>query len=186
MANPICPTDCTQPLADVLFEDCAPNINPSEIQKIFLTKVDEVPFTDWKSPTEWTTRISAAGTTAGAIRELIVIGDKPAAAGVSKDISGNRKFIIGKDHSVNFSVDDVSDENYEFMRSTECGGIYKMWYETKGGFMFGGNEGIRVSISMDSVLNRGADEIEMLTGVATWRSKFSPERVVSPIFAGVI
>ena len=48
--------------------------------------------------------------------------------------------------------------------------------------MYGGNEGIKVSIVMDDVLNRGVDEIETLNGVATWRNKFSPERVKSPIF----
>ena len=83
---------------------------------------------------------------------------------------------------MNFTIDDVSEENYEFMRSTECGGKYRLWYETKGGYMYGGNDGIKVSIVMDDVLNRGVDEIETLNGVVTWRNKFSPERVKSPIF----
>ena len=186
MANPLCPTDCSQALGEVLFIDCAPAINPSEIQRLFITKGNAAPFTDWKTAAEWTTRINASGTTADAIRELIVIGDKPAPASVSKDISGGRKFVVGKDHTVNFTIDETTDENYEFMRATECGGKYRIWYETKGGYLYGGNEGIPASIVIDAVLNRGADEIETLNGVATWRSKFSPERTKSPIFTGVV
>lgn len=182
MSNPLCPNDCDQALGTVLFDECAPNINPSEIQRVFISKANAAPFNNWAQAQEWTDRIAASGATANAIRELTVIGDKPAAASVTKDISNGRKYVVGKDHTLNFTIDDVSDENYEFMRSTECGGKYRLWYETKGGYMYGGNEGIKVSIVMDDVLNRGVDEIETLNGVATWRNKFSPERVKSPIF----
>ena len=142
MSNPLCPTDCDQALGTVLFDDCAPNINPSEIQRLFVSKGNAEPFTDWKQASEWTTRIAQTGTNADAIRELTVIGDKPAASPITKDISGGRKYTVGKDHTLNFTVDDVSDENYEFMRSTECGGKYRLWYETKGGYIYGGNDGI--------------------------------------------
>lgn len=182
MSNPLCPTDCDQALGTVLFDECAPNINPSEIQRVFISRSNAQPFKDWKLAAEWTERIAASSVTVNAIRELIVIGDKPAAASVTKDISNGRKYVVGKDHTLNFTIDDVSDENYEFMRSTECGGKCRLWYETKGGYMYGGNEGIKASIVMDDVLNRGVDEIETLNGVATWRSRFSPERTKSPIF----
>ena len=170
MSNPLCPTDCDQALGTVLFDDCAPNINPSEIQRLFVSKGNAEPFTDWKQASEWTTRIAQTGTNADAIRELTVIGDKPVPSPITKDISGGRKYTVGKDHTLNFTVDDVSDENYEFMRSTECGGKYRLWYETKGGYIYGGNDGIKVTIVMDDVLNRGADEIETLNGVVTWRN----------------
>ena len=182
MSNPLCPNDCDQALGTVLFDECAPNINPSEIQRVFISKSNAQPFTDWKLAAEWTERIAQSGVTANAIRELTVIGDKPAAASVTKDISNGRKYVVGKDHTLNFTIDDVSEENYEFMRSTECGGKYRLWYETKGCYMYVGNEGIKVSIVMDDVLNRGVDEIETLNGVVTWRNKFSPERTKSPIF----
>lgn len=182
MANPLCPTDCTTALGEVLFDDCAPNINPSEIKRVLVAKGNASPFTDWTTATEWTTRIAMSGATANAIRPLTVIGDKPAPSSVTKDISNNRKWVVGKDHTLNFTIDDVSDENYEFMRATECGGKYRLWYETHGGYLYGGNEGIKVTLVMDDALNRGIDEIETLNGVATWRSKFSPERTKSPIY----
>jgi hypothetical protein len=34
------------------------------------------------------------------------------------------------------------------------------------------------------VLNRGRDEIETINGVMTWRTKFHPERAISPIYNG--
>lgn len=193
MANPICPTDCTSVLNSVNFSDCAPDIVASEIHKVFIAKGNCDPFADWTSATEWTQRIMSSGSyvTAAtavnpgndsAIRPLTVIGDKPAASSVVKDISNGRKHVVGKDHTLNITVDDVSEENYEFMRATECGGTFRIWYETKGGFLYGGNSGIRASIVMDDVLNRGNDEIEAINGVITWRERFSPERCSSPIF----
>lgn len=183
MANPLCPTDCDALLADVLFSDCAPNIVASEIKRIFIGKSDADPFTAVATASEWTTRLTP---TTGDLRELIVIGDKPAPASVVKDISNARKHVVGKDHTVNFTIDDVSPENYEFMRSTECGGKYRIWYETHGGFMYGGNAGVLASLVMDGNLERGLDSIETLTGVISWRDRFSPERVASPIFENVI
>lgn len=182
MPNPICPTDCTSALAPVLFSDCAPEVIASEIKRIFVAKSNASPLTDWTTATEWTERLEEATTTANAIRPLTVIGDKPAPSSVTKDISNNRKWVVGKDHTINFTIDDVSKENYEFMRSTECGGKYRIWYETHGGMLYGGNEGILVTMVVDDVLNRGVDEIETLNGVITWRNKFTPERTPSPIF----
>lgn len=182
MANPLCPTDCDSPLNEVEFDDCAPEINLSEIKRVFVAKPAAQAFTDWKVATEWTTRLNQADTEPDSIRELIVIGDKPAPANVQKNISNNRIIQVGKDHTLNFTVDETNDKNYEFARSTECGGKYRIWYETHGGKMYGGNAGVRVNLVMDTVLARGTDEIEAINGVATWRAKFSPERAPSPIF----
>lgn len=182
MSNPLCPNDCDQPLAEVEFDDCAPEINASEIKRVFMAKGNAAAFNNWAQPQEWGERLSQAGTEQDAIRELTVIGDMPAGSGVSKDISNGRKYIIGKDRTLNFTIDDVSNKNYDFARSTECGGKYRLWFETMGGKMYGGNKGIKATVVMDIILNRGTDEIETIAGVATWRAKFSPERVESPIF----
>lgn len=181
--TPTCSASCDADLPQVNFSDCAPEVIFSEIQRIFVAKATAAPFTDWTQAAEWTTRLSQTTTTGNDyIRPLTVIGDKPAAAGVSKDISNGRKVVVGKDHTINFTIDDVSQENYEFMRALECGGKFRMWYETAGGKMYGGNEGILVDIDANVVDNRGREEIETINGVITWRAKFSPERTDSPIF----
>lgn len=185
MPNPTCAANCDVTLPVVHFDDCAPDVNYSEIRRIFIAKKAAAAFTNWLSPTEWLARMSQTSTTGNDyIRPLTVIGDKPAAADVVKEISNGRRVVIGKDHTINFTIDDVSQANYDFMRALECGGEFRFWYETEGGKMYGGNEGFVARVSMNDVLNRGRDEIETIAGVITWRTKFSPERGVSPIFSG--
>lgn len=183
MANPICPTDCTAALPVVNFNVCAPVIALSEIRRIFIARPSAEPLTDWELATEWITRISNEDVASNdAIRVLTVIADKPAPAVISTPISNGRTQVTGKDHTLNFTIDDVSAENYEFMRTVECGGKYRVWYETEGGFLYGGAAGILGEMTAYDVLNRGREEIETISGTITWRSKFSPERVQSPIF----
>lgn len=185
MPVPTCAGDCDMDLAPVSFDDCQPNVSFSEIRRIFIAKKAAAPFNNWKAAGEWIARISETNQTGNDyIRALTVIADKPAAAPVFKEISNGRRIQIGKDHTINFTIDDVSDENYEFMRTLECGGEYRFWYETEGGRMFGGNEGFLARVDANSVLNRGRDEIETINGVMTWRTKFHPERAISPIYNG--
>jgi hypothetical protein len=185
MPTPTCPANCDFTLPVVQFDNCAPLVVYSEICRIFLAKKAAAPFTNWLSATEWLARMSQSSTTGNDyIRPLTVIGDKPAAADIIKEISNGRKIVIGKDHTINFTIDELSQANYDFMRGLECGGEFKLWYETEGGYIYGGNEGITVRLTLNDVLNRGREEIETLVGVITWRSKFSPERGISPIYSG--
>lgn len=182
MATITCPTGCETALPVVKFNDCAPAINLSEIEKIYIAKPIAAAFSDVAIATEWSTRLSETSVTGDdSIRPLVVIADKPQPSNVVKEISNGRRMNVRKDHTINVTIDDVSDENYEFMRTLECGGQVKFWYQTAGGYLYGGNDGIQGTIVLDGVLNRGRDEIETLTGTITWSAKFSPERVVSPI-----
>ena len=177
-----CPNSCETALPEVKFSKCSPNIVLSEIVRIFVGKQTTQPFNNLKDASEWTQRLSETANTANAIRPLTVIADKPAGSPVVKEISNGRKYNLRKDFTVNIEIDDVSPENYEFMRVTQCGGEYKLWFETAGGRIYGGNEGIDASLVLDNVLGRGKDEIEKITGTASWSDKFSPEMALSPIF----
>ena len=177
-----CPNSCETALPEVKFSKCSPNIVLSEIVRIFVGKQTTQPFNNWKDASEWTQRLSETANTANAIRPLTVIADKPAGSPVVKEISNGRKYNLRKDFTVNIEIDDVSPENYEFMRVTQCGGEYKLWFETAGGRIYGGNEGIDASLVLDNVLGRGKDEIEKITGTASWSDKFRPEMALSPIF----
>lgn len=179
---PTCAADCSTALPSVSFNDCSPDVSFSEIQRAFFGTVDGGGFDDWTQASEWTSKISSTSTTAGSLRAMTVIGDKPAASSVTKDISGGRKLTIGKDFTVNLTIDDVSEANYNFWRQMECGNKLLFWYETSGGKMFGDNEGIEVNVDSNSVLNRGREEIETIELVVSWRAKFSPARIDSPIF----
>lgn len=183
MPVPTCPQDCSSALPVVDFDKCNPKIHLSEIRRIFIARANTEAFTDWKLATEWTTRLSETDIdNDAAIRALTVIADKPAPTAVTREISNGRNITVAKDHVINYTIDDISKDNYEFMRVIECGGQYRIWYETEGGFLYGGNDGILVNATGDDILNRGRDEIETIAGTFTWRSKFHPDRVTSPIF----
>lgn len=177
-----CPQGCESQLPPVSFDECAPQINLSEIVSVYVAKPTASPFSDWTTASEWSTRLDQTDETSDdVIRKLTVIGDKPAPSAVSRDISNGRTMVVRKDHTLNITIDDVSDENYDFARVLECSGQVKVWYETEGGYLYGGNEGIRGNIVLDDVLNRGREEIETLTGAITWKAKISPDRTKSPI-----
>ncbi len=181
--NPVCPDDCDFDLGSVAYNNCAPKIYASQLKRIFVAKVGSTPFTDITDEAEWHTRLSQTGTVAGYIRALTVTGGKPAPANVTKVIDNGITVGIGKDHTLNFITYQVTDENYEFMRKTECSiQVLLFAYETMGGKMYAFPQGQVVTIVMDDVLGDGDDDVENLTGVITWRSKFSPARFDSPIF----
>lgn len=180
------PTCTTEVLPETDFNFCAPEIDLSEIQRVFIAKVGAAPFDDWTQAGEWNTRMSETDTTIDAIRPFTVIGDKPIPTKQVKDISGGRKRNTRKDHVVNFTVDDVSDANHAFLQAVENGKNFRMWYETAGGKMFGGNSGILCEVSGDMALNRGNGEIAGYQYIATWAKNTTEDRCDSPIFGQTI
>jgi hypothetical protein len=182
MPNPTCPANCATALPAASFSKCAPEVNLAEISYVYLAKGIAEAFTDWTEPDEWATRVSNSSTTGDDyIRVLTVIGDKPEPTVAEREISAGRKVNVLKTHVVNYTIDESNAINHELLRSLECGGSYKVWYETKGGLLFGGNEGIDASVFLNMVLNRGTDEIINLNGRIEWKNKFTEERTVSPI-----
>jgi len=180
------PTCGSETLPVVDFDFCEPEVKASEIQRIFLCKVGGASFTDWTDPVEWTSRVSETATTINAIRALTVIGDKPAPANTVKDVSNGRKVISRKDHTLNFTIDEVTDDNHTFLQGVQNGKRFRMWYETAGGHMFGGNDGIFIELTGDMVLARGAGEIAVYNYVATWTNPATETRIDSPIFGQTV
>jgi hypothetical protein len=166
------------------FNDCDPDVNYSEIERVFAGSPQGTPFANILDANEWGTRMSQTTVNAQAIRGLIVIGDMPAAATVVKDLSNGRKKTIGKDFTVNFDIDDISDENYLLVKTLEDNQTIRLYgFETQGGKLYHyGPGGILATVAANVVLARGRDEIERISGTITWRNKNSPNRVDSPIF----
>ena len=176
------PNGCESDLPVVNFNECNPTIVLSEIQTIFLAKNHASEFDDIESPMEWAKRLSMTTTDKDAIRPITVIADKPAGSPVVKELSNGRKKTVRLDQTLNVEIDDITNENYNFMRVLQRGGQYKMWYKTAGGKIYGGNEGISdVFLQLNEVLGRGKDEIEKIQGTVTWSDERSPERDYSPI-----
>lgn len=190
--DPICPVDCSTNLPVVAFDNCNPNSIFSEINKLYIAKPSAAAFTDWSDPLEWGKRLSETNTVPGApgnttpvgdlIRPLTVIGDRPAPAAVTKELSNARTKTIRKDFTINFTIDEITPENLEFQRASECGSLVKFWYGIQGGLLFGGDSGIiNATLTMDLVLARGTDEIVAINGTLTWKGKFTEEGIEDPI-----
>lgn len=176
----ICPTDCTTAVPVVSFSECAPQVILGQINKVYLANVGH-PMVNWADPAEWAARIDNASTDPDAIRELTVIGEKPRPEANAVDISNGRKAYGNRNYTLNVTIDDNSDDNYNFARYTGCNGTYLMWYATIGGYLYGNNAGIKASFILDEVNPVGPNDFATLQGEITWKSKLAPVRMLSPI-----
>lgn len=193
MAEIVCPADCSTDLPVVAFDKCNPNVVASEITKLYVAKPTAADFTalGLADPLEWGKRISETAVVPGApenttpvgdlIRPLSVIGDRPAPATVFKDLSNQRKKILRKDFVINFTIDEISPENLEMQRKSECGMLVKFWYAIQGGLLFGGITGIEAELVMDLVLARGTEEVVAINGTLSWKGKHTEESITNPI-----
>jgi hypothetical protein len=177
---PTCPTDCTGLLPEVSFSDCAPEYAFGQIKKIYIAKSDAANFTNVEDAAEWAARLSLAGVDPDAIRPLTVVGSKPAPEYTTLELSNNRKVVSIKTHTVDFKIDEVNEENYEFLRAMECGQQVKAWYATDD-YIYGGTDGISASIYMDDIIPEGIKELETFTGKLQWDYRFHPERNDNPL-----
>ena len=176
---PPCPTDCSGALADVSFNDCAPEWHWGEITKIYIAESNFAGFTDVTSLAEWTTNLS--DTADDKIRTLIVKGELPEPETTETPASGDRIAIGYKTFSLPFIIDETNDINYNFLLLSECGGKYKIWYETSDGVLYGGNAGIEVSLRMNQIIPLERTALVTLSGKFTWKSLQSPFRSTSPM-----
>ena len=138
-------------------------------------------FADWTSASEWNTRL-ALTTEAHAVRQLTIVGDKPAAESSEKKISHDRTIAGRKSHTINIEIDETNTINYDAMRTMECGKQYLMWYADEK-YMYGGNGGIKVSINLNHVIDKDSGNIQYLSGTAKWSDQQHPDRIVNPIAA---
>ena len=185
MSKIVCPDSCIGELSTFNFSDCAGVYNKGGIWRIYLTNIG-YPFPDPNVMGEpaamaaFLARLSNSSVNPNAIRVLTVIGNKPVPGKTEINTAEDQKIYMAKDHSIPFKIDQVSDENYEAMRMTECNNKFLMVYEG-GDFMFGGEndfgDGIEVSMTMDDLHPESSKELNTIEGIITWSAKFHPVRV---------
>jgi hypothetical protein len=183
MALITCPTDCAAGgVPDVAFDLCNPTRRFGEIQQILVAQVGQ-PMTTGDAA-EITTRLGAL---AGAAEKMVVLkgyGDMPAATGEPNRISSLYTVTPPKQRTVNFTILDLNDTNYEFLRKLDkCGGRYLFWFVTADGDMFGGEdfvEGVEADATANYIIP--ASDQESATGTLTinWTGAM-PERKPSVI-----
>src|SRR5690606_24691815 len=116
-------------------------------------------FTDFTDPGEWTEAIDNTSSTIGSVRELTVSADLPAAESDVVEISNRRKVHTPSTFTINVTIDDVSEANYELMLWTECNTRVKVWFATKD-HLYGGNAGIEANIMLRPIIERGAKSMQ--------------------------
>lgn len=174
-----CPTNCEFALPEFSFSECNPKVLEGQITDIFLANIGN-PLVNWTDVMEWASRVSNTDAGADAIRHLTVIGDQPAPEINQKTISHKRTVTVTKKRTINIKIDDNTDLNYQAMRYLECGGSFLMWYMTNSGKLYGGNEGIKVTIDLSEVIPEATEENALIQGTAKWDAKISPPRIDSP------
>ena len=164
----------------VAFSESSPVIGFGQVTDVLITELGYPLAELTKEYIE--SRIANDSDTAGAIRMLTVIGDKPAPESNEIEISHFRKIRSPKTHTINFRVDENNDQNYEFVRQLEEDGISEVliWYRTNSGKLYGGLNGIEASINIDEVIPESGDELNVLQGTLTWKGNH-PERIDDPL-----
>jgi hypothetical protein len=182
---PDCPTDCTGVLESVSFNECAPEVHFGEIARLYLW-VDSAtpPFPSnvgYWSGVEWSNHLHPSGTAVDDIREFTVIGEMPEPEQTETPISGDRTVIGYKKFTLNLEIDETNDVNYNFLLASECNGKYKCNFETADGILYGGYEGLDVSVKMNQVIPKSRQEVVKIMVKVSWSSKNHPFRCVSPV-----
>jgi hypothetical protein len=175
---PTCPADCGSVLPDTLFNACNPSVGFGEIQSIFIGIATADPFDDWTDLAQWEAALALATTETNALRELVVSGDLPLPAADEIVISKGRKVYSPATRTINFDIDDISAENYEFARTTSCNIQFRIWFMTPS-WMYGGNDGVLAMVHFEPVIERGIKSLNKFTGTVTWDAQFPPERAAS-------
>lgn len=177
---PTCPDGCSSILPIVDFDICSPEVYFGEIEKIYLSSGDADPFTDWTDLAEWVARVDATDVAdKDKIREFHVMADLPAATADEIALSLGRKVYSPATHTINVDIDDISDDNYEFARTTSCNVQFRVWFATES-HMYGGNDGILANVNFRPVIERGQKSINKISGTISWENQFSPERTTNP------
>ena len=187
IALPDCPTDCTDVLESVLFDECAPEVHFGEIARVYLW-VDSAtpPFAsqaNYDSSAHWAgviyDYVEDTPPTIGEVLQLTVIGEKPEPESTETAISGDRIVTSPEKHTMNFEIDETNEVNYNFLMSSKCNGKFKANYETADGIIYGGYLGLDVSLKINEVIPRGRQEVVKYMGQMTWTAEFPPFRQIS-------
>lgn len=185
-SEPNCPTDCGQnSLPAVDFADCAEAvvIEESEICAVYMTTPDyNNPGQPSAKPADWGSAASWASVIGNGVLELFGVGDMPVSDPNVVTISKRRQRKLSGLRTINFDIDDMSDANYNLIRELACGNDVVIWFATYGGYLYGGDNGFQVSVTVsDPELGRGEGTYALGKLQFQWRAKSAPPRIMNPL-----
>lgn len=158
------------------------NAFESEITDIWISPVEEsTPGAgDWAAtapPADWTS-FADLNSTAG-LKHLTIIGDKPLGEARIAALAKRWTKVIDRTHSLNIDVTDMSELNYEFIRTLQHQAPVAIWFKSYGEWVCGGELGIIVTIDTAGIV-WGRGEGTLMTGqlVMKWYNLYDPPAVI--------
>lgn len=117
------------------------------------------------------------------VKRLAIIGDKPLPETRTVALAKRWTRIKTLGHTLNIDVTDVSEENYEFIRTLQYRPITAVWVASVDGWHMGGNGGIIVQVDTAGIIwPRGEGSLMTGTLVLKFDHKFDPPAGIA--FAG--
>lgn len=178
--TPTCQELCDAAMPVPKFRVCNPQWSFGQISDIYVTNVGN-PLTDENDPSEWAMRLGLPDSDPAKMTRLVVMAEKPDAEVPETDASHGRKAYGVPRHTITGVIDEVSDENYEFMRAIRCGKTVLLWYKKLDGKAYGGAEGVEASMKIGHAIPLSAQELENLPFTFSWTALFDPCRFTHPL-----
>lgn len=173
-----CPDICRK-IPDVDFSICNPVTFPGMVSEIYLTSLSH-PLVNYTDSTEWAYRIALTNASPSRIITLQVIGEKPLPERNEYVGAYGKKHYSNKKHRVPFKINQLSDTNYNMMRTFEVIKKGLGWYKSSGGKTYG-SSGLAVEIFMDQVIPVNSRDLENITGWVEFDQVIHPCRQSSVI-----
>lgn len=130
--------------------------------------------------TEITTRLALPATDKQALRILDPVrGNMPATAPTTVSVDGFQ-IPTPTPRNLPFTVSQLTDKNYEFVRTTNGGRIGLYWPMTNK-FMYGGQNGIKGLLQLSNVVPAEEGGLHSATGNLSYTSLFDPKRTNAPV-----
>jgi len=181
MSYPIitCPTGCNNDVPAINMDECNPQVDFSEVDKLYMTQID-YPLTDWTDLAEWTARIDNDGTDVDDIREWWVSGELPEPEMNITEIDNSREVQSPMKFNLDLQVFDVDNDTYDAMRILQCGLRVLIWFSA-GEFMYGSTDGIEATIVAAYPITKGSREANYIRLQVKWEASHHPERIDNPL-----
>jgi len=178
---------CTTVLPVVKADLCDQDIHFGEISMLLFTRLGDS-LTAWTDHSEWATRMSNTTTGSSAlptsglasIRQLFGLGSIAAPDRTEIRLPRRTKAFTTPKYSFVFNVTDTGDENMAFARALPTGGqTYSGWFGTEER-LFGGNDGVTMTITADPTIPEDVNDIMRLVVTVSFEGTF-PAVIDNPL-----
>jgi len=165
--------------------DCCLETELGQICGLYFDPCCKNPIGDWSAEKilAWASIIDNSDTTATNVKYVVVEGSIPKAEKVTVSLPKGKTKTVKKIYTVTAKVKCIGDGINDFMRNVEKGNTnFKFWYESLGGYFYGGNNGISpTSADADKIHEEDATSVSYWEVVLTFEACTNPPRIANPL-----